>query len=123
MSKETYISKEPAVYVLRKNRYLEGRFVHASPDHPATVELPAGYKIDEGLIPYDEYTENGPLKPHYVVKESGHAPRVTSSTPTLRIVEDAIVTKSAPTVSVSVAPAGISASETKPKRLSDKSPV
>jgi len=115
MADKSYISKEPGEYMLRKSRYIEGRYIHASPDHPAKVKLPAGFKIDAGLTPVADYTGSGPLKPHYLVKESGHAPRPEEQPPTIEVEVDVPISK--------LAPAAPDVGRGGGKRPSDKSPV
>ena len=54
-------------YRLTKSRYIDGQFIFASPEQPASVELPEGTKVDSGLQPMDAPAVEK-AKPHYAVK-------------------------------------------------------
>lgn len=67
-------------YTIRAPRYINGQYVHASPEYPAVVELPEGEKADRGLEPFEGETPAPlKLKPHYV--EKGVAQPHPQSTP------------------------------------------
>lgn len=58
-------------FLIKAPRFIEGELLVASPEHPREIELPAGTKVDAGLIPLDSPEAKAPpLKPHYVVKEN-----------------------------------------------------
>jgi hypothetical protein len=41
-------------YLITKSRYINGSYVDASPEHPATIEVPADQKVDFAMHPVDD---------------------------------------------------------------------
>lgn len=48
-------------YLIRASRFINGNLVHASPEFPATIELPAGTKVDPLMFPVGD--PRGTVKP------------------------------------------------------------
>src|SRR5690349_15423082 len=57
-----------AKFVIKDPRFLDGQYIHASPEEPAIIELPDGYKPKENerLYPADSAeAAKVDLKPHF----------------------------------------------------------
>lgn len=71
-------------FITRVPRFIDGQYIHATPDHPVELELPEGTKPDAHLIPVESPAAHEKPKPHYAPKEGPHAQTAAAvhSTPT-----------------------------------------
>lgn len=59
-------------YIIRAPRYIDGRYIFASPDSPTEIEIPDGTKVDSRLFAVGSPEATEKLKPHFAPKEKQH---------------------------------------------------